>query len=104
MFVQTDTSDRSRALNGVAVSGFWPRSRTRGLVLAVALGGLASCSFGSASSISPAGLPPTLSFQLIDGGRVAMQSGQPVPSFGPPPPPPLDLHSGSRVPAAPPQR
>jgi len=100
MFVLTDTSDRARALNGVAVSGFWPRSLARGLVLAVVLGGLASCSFGSAASISPAGLPPTLSFQLVDGGRVAMQSGQPIPSFGPQPRLHLNLDSGWRFQAA----
>src|SRR5438477_2271607 len=100
MFVLTDTSDRARALNGVAVSGFWPRSLARGLVLAVVLGGLASCSFGSATSISPAGLPPTLSFQLVDGGRVAMQSSQPIPTFGPQPRLHLNLDSGWRFQAA----
>ena len=67
--------------------------------MAVGLG-CASCSFGSANSISPAGLPPTLSFQLVDGGRVAMQSGQPVPSFGPQPRLHLDLSSGWRFQAA----
>jgi beta-galactosidase len=82
------------------VSAFWPRSFARGLVMAVVLGGLAACSFGSTNSISPAGLPPTLSFQLVDGGRVAMQSGQPVPSFGPQPRLHLDLSSGWRFQAA----
>ncbi|TMD85797.1 MAG: hypothetical protein E6I73_16910, partial [Chloroflexi bacterium] len=64
------------------------------------MGGLASCSFGSATSISPAGLPPTLSFQLVDGGRVAMQSGQPIPGFGPRPRLHLNLDSGWRFQAA----
>jgi beta-glucuronidase len=64
--------------------------------MTVVLGGLAACSSGSGSSISVAGLPPTLSFQLVDGGRVAMQNGQPVPSFGRQPRPRLDLSSGWR--------
>ncbi|HSS92609.1 MAG TPA: glycoside hydrolase family 2 TIM barrel-domain containing protein [Candidatus Dormibacteraeota bacterium] len=68
--------------------------------MAVALSGLAACSFGSTNSISPAGLPPTLNFQLVDGGRVAMQDGQPVPSFGRQPRPRLDLNSGWRFQSA----
>jgi beta-galactosidase len=59
-----------------------------------------SCSFAGAQTISPAGLPPTLGFQLVDGGRVAMQSGQPVPTFGIQPRPRLDLSSGWRFQAA----
>jgi beta-glucuronidase len=65
------------------------------LVLATALGcitGLSSCG----SSVNVASLEPTLSFQLVDGGRVAMQSGQPVPSFGDEPRPRLDLAQGWR--------
>jgi len=66
-----------------------------GLAVAIgllSLGGLNSCG----ASISPAGLQPTLGFQLVDGGRVAMQSGQPVPSFTYQPRPRLDLSSGWR--------
>jgi beta-galactosidase len=66
-----------------------------GLVVSIgllSLGGLGSCG----ASISLAGLQPTLGFQLVDGGRVAMQSGQPVPSFGYQPRPRLDLSTGWR--------
>ncbi len=66
-----------------------------GLALAVgalALGGLNSCG----ASVSPAGLEPTLGFQIVDGGRVAMQSGQPVPSFSYQPRQRLDLNTGWR--------
>jgi glycosyl hydrolase family 2 len=58
----------------------------------LSLGGLSSCG----ASVSLAGLQPTLGFQLVDGGRVAMQSGQPVPSFGYQPRPRLDLSTGWR--------
>jgi glycosyl hydrolase family 2 len=58
----------------------------------LSLGGLSSCG----ASINLAGLDPTLGFQLVDGGRVAMQSGQPVPSFSYQPRPRLDLGSGWR--------
>jgi beta-galactosidase/beta-glucuronidase len=47
-------------------------------------------------NVTPAGLPSTLGFQLVDGGRVAMQSGQPVPDFGYQPRPRLDLDNGWR--------
>jgi len=59
---------------------------------AASIAGLRSCG----SSVSVAGLEPTLSFQLVDGGRVAMQSGQPVPSFGSEPRPRMDLTEGWR--------
>jgi beta-galactosidase/beta-glucuronidase len=58
----------------------------------VSLGGLSSCG----SSPSVAGLQPTLGFQIVDGGRVAMQAGQPVPSFSYQPRPRLDLDTGWR--------
>ena len=58
----------------------------------LSLGGLSSCG----ASITPAGLEPTLGFQIVDGGRVAMQSGQPVPSFSFQHRPRLDLTSGWR--------
>ncbi|HVS49306.1 MAG TPA: glycoside hydrolase family 2 TIM barrel-domain containing protein [Candidatus Dormibacteraeota bacterium] len=61
---------------------------------------ITSCSLTDAPGISPAGLEPTLGFQLVDGGRVAMQSGQPVPSFGRQPRPRLDLSTGWRFQAA----
>jgi beta-galactosidase len=96
MFAFTATSRPGCALNELAVDGYRPRILARGLVMAVVLSGLASCSLGSASSISAAGLPSTLSFQLVDGGRVAMQNGQPVPSFGVQPRPRLDLKTGWR--------
>jgi len=66
-----------------------------GLVVSIgllSLGGLSSCG----ASINLAGLDPTLGFQLVDGGRVAMQSGQPVPSFSYQPRPRLDLSAGWR--------
>jgi len=66
-----------------------------GLVVSIgllSLGGLSSCG----ASINLAGLDPTLGFQLVDGGRVAMQSGQPVPSFSYQPRPRLDLGAGWR--------
>ena len=66
-----------------------------GLVVSIgllSLGGLSSCG----ASINVAGLDPTLGFQLVDGGRVAMQSGQPVPSFSYQPRPRLDLDTGWR--------
>ena len=56
------------------------------------IAGLSSCG----SSVSVAALQPTLSFQLVDGGRIAMQSGQPVPGFGYEPRPRLDLSQGWR--------
>jgi len=96
MFDFRATPDPTCALNGLAVAGFVPRYAARGLVMAVAVGGLVSCSFGSGTSISAAGLAPTLNFQLVDGGRVAMQSGQPVPTFSRQPRPRLDLNSGWR--------
>src|SRR3989475_681562 len=96
MFDFRATPDPTCALNGLAVAGFVPRYAARGLVMAVAVGGLVSCSFGSGTSISAAGLAPTLNFQLVDGGRVAMQSGQPVPTFSWQPRPRLDLNSGWR--------
>jgi len=100
MFACSDRFDAGCALNGLAVAFSWSRVLARGLVMAVVVGGLAACSLGSASSISAAGLAPTLSFQLVDGGRVAMQSGQPVPGFGREPRPRLDLSSGWRFQAA----
>ena len=51
---------------------------------------LASCG----PNVNPAALEPTLGFQLVNGGRVAMESGQPVPDFGYQPRPRLDLSSG----------
>jgi len=66
-----------------------------GLVVSIAslsLGGLSSCG----ASVNLAGLDPTLGFQLVDGGRVAMQSVQPVPSFTYQPRPRLDLGAGWR--------
>jgi beta-galactosidase len=84
----------------MAVAGFVPRSRSRGLVIAIFVieqFGIAACGTG----VSPAGLEPTLSFQAIDGGRVAMQSGQPVPSFGfQPERKRLDIGSGWRFQSA----
>ena len=62
----------------------------RGLAVAVAtlsLSAMSSCG----ANVTPAGLAPTLGFQLVDGGRVAMQSGQPVPDFGYQPRPRVDL-------------
>jgi len=58
----------------------------------ISLGGLSSCG----ASPSAAGLQPTLGFQLVDGGRVAIQSGQPVPSFSYQLRPRLDLDAGWR--------
>src|SRR5438067_6251692 len=58
----------------------------------VATLGLTSCG----SNITPAGLEPTLGFQLVDGGRVAFESGQPVPSFSYQERPRLELGSGWR--------
>src|SRR2546427_9605950 len=98
MFDFRATPDPTCALNGLAVAGFVPRYAARGLVMAVAVSGLVSCSFGSGTSISAAGLAPTLGFQLVDGGRGAMQAGQPVPRFGRQPPPPVALISGRRFP------
>jgi beta-glucuronidase len=69
------------------------------LVVATGLGslvGLTSCG----SSVDVAGLQPTLGFQLVDGGRIAMQSGQPVPGFGVQPRPRLTLTDGWRFQAA----
>jgi beta-galactosidase len=62
----------------------------------VAVAVLGACSIGQTQDISPSSLPPTLSFQQADGGRVAMQNGQPVPSFGEQPRPRLDLTQGWR--------
>ena len=67
----------------------------RGLALAVATLSLAAVS-SCGANVTPAGLPPTLGFQLVDGGRVAMQSGQPVPNFGYQPRPRLDLNKDWR--------
>ena len=72
-----------------------PRAATAALGVIV-LTTFTSCSLTGAQGVAPAGLPPTLSFQLVDGGRVAMQSGQPVPSFGRQQRPRLDLTSGWR--------
>jgi beta-galactosidase len=66
----------------------------------IVFGAITSCSLAGVPEIAPAGLPPTLGFQLVDGGRVAMQSGQPVPSFGRQPRPRLDLDTGWRFQAA----
>ena len=57
---------------------------------ALSLAALASCG----PNVNPAALEPTLGFQLVNGGRVAMQSGQPVPDFGYQPRPRLDLGTG----------
>ncbi|HZQ48946.1 MAG TPA: glycoside hydrolase family 2 TIM barrel-domain containing protein [Candidatus Dormibacteraeota bacterium] len=65
------------------------------LVFVTALGsiaGLSSCG----SSVSVAALQPTLTFQLVDGGRVATQAGQPVPSFSYQPRPRVELGEGWR--------
>ena len=67
----------------------------RGLAVAVATLSLAAMS-SCGANVTPAGLPPTLGFQLVDGGRVAMQSGQPVPDFGYQQRPRLDLNKGWR--------
>jgi hypothetical protein len=64
-----------------------------GLVLVFALSA-SSPTFNR--GIAPAALQPTLSFQQVDGGRVAMQNDQPVPSFGVQPRPRLDLSQGWR--------
>jgi beta-galactosidase len=80
----------------MAVAGILPRSFTRGFFLTlfvIAQLALNSCGTG----VSPAALAPTLSFRPVDGGRVAMQSGQPVPGFGfQPDRQRLDLASGWR--------
>ncbi|TMD18324.1 MAG: hypothetical protein E6I98_11895, partial [Chloroflexi bacterium] len=68
---------------------------TRGLAVAVATLSLAVMS-SCGANVTPAGLAPTLGFQLVDGGRVAMQSGQPVPDFGYQPRPRMDLNQGWR--------
>ncbi len=62
----------------------------------LSVGGTSACG----SSVSVAGLAPTLDFQLVDGGRVAMQSGQPVPSFSYQPRKRVDLVQGWRFQAA----
>src|SRR5690349_16572173 len=67
----------------------------RGLAVAAATLSLAAMS-SCGANVTPAGLPPTLGFQLVDGGRVAMESGQPVPDFGYQPRPRLDLSQGWR--------
>ncbi len=64
--------------------------------LLVSMGGLSACG----STVNVAGLAPTLDFQLVDGGRVAMQSGQPVPSFSFQPRKRIDLTQGWRFQAA----
>jgi beta-galactosidase len=72
-----------------------PEFKRLTVAVAVALSsiaGLSSCG----SSVSVAGLQPTLSFQLVDGGRVAMQSDEPVPSFSYQPRPRIDLTEGWR--------
>jgi beta-galactosidase len=77
------------------VVGFKSRSSLRGLVIGffvIAQLGVTSCG----TNVSAATLEPTMSFQLVDGGRVAMQSGQPVPGFGRQPRPRLDLTQGWR--------
>src|SRR5689334_11877361 len=71
------------------------RVLTRGLAVAVATVSLAAMS-SCGANVTPAELPPTLGFQLVDGGRVAMESGQPVPDFGYQPRPRLDLDQGWR--------
>ncbi|HEY6875011.1 MAG TPA: sugar-binding domain-containing protein [Candidatus Dormibacteraeota bacterium] len=70
-----------------------PRS---GLALAAVLFSLAAVSSCGINNVNPAGLPTTLGFQTVDGGRVAMQNGQPVPDFGFQPRPRLDLDTGWR--------
>jgi len=67
----------------------------RGLAVAAATLSMAAMS-SCGANVTPAGLPPTLGFQLVDGGRVAMESGQPVPDFGYQPRPRLDLNEGWR--------
>src|SRR5262245_18615153 len=69
-----------------------PRS---GLAVAVATMSLAAVS-SCGANLTPAGLAPTLGFQLVDGGRVAMQSGQPVPDFGFQNRPRIDVDKGWR--------
>src|ERR1051326_131284 len=69
-------------------------AQRRGLAMAVALtsrGAVSSCGI---NNVNPAGLATTLGYQSVDGGRVAMQNGQPVPDFGYQPRPRLDLNSG----------
>ena len=73
----------------------------KGLAVTLGFASLAVLSSCGASGASPAALAPTLNFQIVDGGRVAMQSGQPVPSFGMQPRPRLDLGSGWRFQSAP---
>jgi beta-galactosidase/beta-glucuronidase len=70
--------------------------------LAVAIGSLSLVTLSACgASVTPAALAPTLDFQIVDGGRVAMQNGQPVPSFGYQPRPRLDLNAGWRFQSAP---
>src|SRR5215472_13623915 len=66
--------------------------------LAVAAAATLAVAIGACgpNNVNPAGLPTTLEFQSVDGGRVAMQNGQPVPDFGFQPRPRLDLDSGWR--------
>ena len=61
-----------------------------GALFVASLSALTSCG----SNVTPAGLEPTLGFQLVDGGRVAFQSGEPVPSYTHQGRPRLDLGSG----------
>src|SRR5947209_1369105 len=68
------------------------------LVVIAAELGLAAC--GTNVNSTASALQPTLGFQAVDGGRVAMQSGSPVPGFGRQPRPRLELNSGWRFQAA----
>lgn len=80
----------------------WPPGPAFARGLVVALGSLSLVALSACgASVSPAALRPTLDFQIVDGGRVAMQEGQPVPSFGYEPRPRLDLGSGWRFQSAP---
>jgi len=61
------------------LAGLLPRLAAALVVIAAELG-LAAC--GTNANPSGSALQPTLGFQAVDGGRVAMQSGSPVPGFG----------------------
>jgi beta-galactosidase len=79
------------------LTGLLPRLAAALVVIAAELG-LAAC--GTNVNSTASALQPTLSFQAVDGGRVAMQSGSPVPGFGRQPRPRLELNSGWRFQAA----
>ena len=70
-----------------------PRSGLAIVAAAILVAAISAC---GPNSVNPAGLPTTLDFQSVDGGRVAMQNGRPVPDFGFQPRPRLDLDSGWR--------